>query len=488
MINAAFILGVSSYTDELHNLPACKRDAEVINSLLTASGRFQNIVLVNDITTKLAVETALTEFFISLRDKDVDELFLYYSGHGEMFDDDFLFLMSDYAVRKRRQTSLSNDEIDTLVRKVSPKVFVKIVDACQSGKSYIKSADAIPSLRVDKENSLKSLYFLFSSQASQSSYSGPDLSEFTESIVRSIYTTTANPIRYKDIIAAVADDFDNRGSQRPLFVNQSTMLEVFAENTSELYGIAESYINTGAPPLASNTTSLTLLQKIRMDAEQYCSQSEAEETIAKLADAFDAFSLKSELDEIFEYRVMTSLNKEALPNGSFIGKWLEKNDAGPQKTFFAEPLMRTEQYERVDPTDIARFNVFASMRGEEPRKILATRNVIKGYKDTSQVDDTCFVIHATPNLPNIPASICFIVLILSKIELVSFYAFGTFVQEGWDSTSYPKTVEWNIMRNKMKDEKMVDEITQTILGSFRDFIETPIKRQWGADHIDGAVP
>jgi hypothetical protein len=139
MANLGIIIAISDYIHDAKNLPACSRDGSAIAEILHRSGRFDDIIRIDKETKSTQVKQRLTEFIRSHSNGNVEEIFFYFTGHGVFYDNEFYYLLTDYQQRRIRQTSLENTELDKLVRSLNPSLFVKIVDACHSGMTYIKS-------------------------------------------------------------------------------------------------------------------------------------------------------------------------------------------------------------------------------------------------------------------------------------------------------------------------------------------------------------
>jgi hypothetical protein len=67
---------------------------------------------------------------------NIDETLIYFSGHG-VYQNDALLCCTDFDINRPATTSISNSELDDLLRSVKPNVAVKVIDACQSGSPYI---------------------------------------------------------------------------------------------------------------------------------------------------------------------------------------------------------------------------------------------------------------------------------------------------------------------------------------------------------------
>ncbi|MBE3949017.1 hypothetical protein HJ145_17340 [Vibrio parahaemolyticus] len=77
---------------------------------------------------------------------------------------------------------------------------------------------------------------MFSSREDKESEAGDEFSYFTESIFSSLLEREGE-YKYSDIISYVADDLENRGAPKPIFISQATYLENFGEVTKSTHDI-----------------------------------------------------------------------------------------------------------------------------------------------------------------------------------------------------------------------------------------------------------
>ena len=115
-----------------------------------------------------------------------------------------------------------------MLKTLTPKLMIKVVDACHAGVSQIKEADALSKQLQASKGSFSDCYFMFSSQSSQSSLQDSKLSDFTEAFVEACATFTGQDIRYKDIVDHISDAFVGNADQTPTFVIQAPCVEIFA--------------------------------------------------------------------------------------------------------------------------------------------------------------------------------------------------------------------------------------------------------------------
>ena len=284
MTNLAVIIAVPDYI-RADPLPGCAKDGEAVAELIQSSGRFDTSVI-NGNKDAGAVKAELVDLINSKKGQKIDQFFFYFTGHGDLVGDEFYFLLRDYDSKKIKQTSLENSELDNLVRSLQPELFIKVVDACHSGVSYIKSTDDLKEYIKARKDRFKSIYFMFSSLADQKSYADNDLSDFTRSFIKSVVRQSGPTIRYKDIIDFISDSFESSSSQTPFFVVQAAYTEIFCDASP---GVASSISRFSSSPSLGESPEKTdekaernapsLVKTIEEDAKKYCSEAETIEVL-----------------------------------------------------------------------------------------------------------------------------------------------------------------------------------------------------------------
>jgi len=176
-MNIAILIGISKYKSEAP-LPACSHDVENMRRLLAATKKYDDIQLVHVNTNASQVKDALRQFFAKYQaTAGIEEALIYFSGHGT-YQNDAMLCCSDFDSNRPATTSISNGELDDLLRSAKPNVAVKIIDACQSGSPYIKDASAGFEKALSK-SSLNSFICMASSRQDQQSYASAGESIFT---------------------------------------------------------------------------------------------------------------------------------------------------------------------------------------------------------------------------------------------------------------------------------------------------------------------
>src|SRR5258708_5577999 len=119
-MNIAIIIGVSTYTHSSNNLPGCKNDANAILQILKKTDKYDDILYINNNEHSAETKELLSNFILKNKGAVINEVFFYYSGHGEFSNDEFYYVLSDFDPKKKNQTSLQNSEVDDLIRTLSP--------------------------------------------------------------------------------------------------------------------------------------------------------------------------------------------------------------------------------------------------------------------------------------------------------------------------------------------------------------------------------
>lgn len=228
MASIAILIGNANYSHQ-SQLECCQNDVKAMQGLLEATGKFDRIESHVDVDAdqmRTIVRDALPV------DEACDEVFFYFSGHGDSQGTEFYFCGTGYDPKKPNLTGVGHDELTTLFRCAQPKTLVSVIDACFSGAHLIKR-DRPPHPVIAKE-SLRHVIQFSSSMVSQTSLAGDPLSEFTRSFLEASTRKTEGPVYYTDIAAGLRDEYLENDDQTPFFVNQGTGREMLVEDASLL--------------------------------------------------------------------------------------------------------------------------------------------------------------------------------------------------------------------------------------------------------------
>lgn len=233
-MDLAFVVSVPVY-DSLPDLPGCVGDGQAISELLKATGRFEEIVVLDSDVTSAKLRDALHKFADDYDDDEIGEMFLYFSGHG-LLTEDFIYCTKDFQTSGPRNTSLPNSELDEILRSMGPELAVKIVDSCQSGKRLIKEPVAFESAirKAVEAKGFKNYIHFASCLDDQSSFATARISDFTREFITGVGAQETNDVLYRYIQNHLVDVFQDNDDQSPFFITQVTGREVFAANSAEL--------------------------------------------------------------------------------------------------------------------------------------------------------------------------------------------------------------------------------------------------------------
>lgn len=486
MPSIGIVVAVSDYTGDAGKLPACSRDGAAIAKILSTDSKFDEVLFIDKDTSSSNVKNKLTEFLTKYKGKEVDDVVFYFSGHGEFIGDEFYYLMSDYQTRRRKQTSLENTELDSLVRVLNPKVFIKIVDACQSGVSYFKSPDEFSDYLKSANSKFKNLYFLFSSQSDQASWQDNFLSSFTESIINSITSHPVGKIRYKDIIDYVSDEFSTGGNQTPFFVTQADFTEIFCEVSETLKSELSKYIRGTVSVLPSTIQggkSKSRMDIVKKEAALYCKEDFALDILNRLPEKISVYKFNTETSDLYDLNVK-QMAGEDVPNAQLIGRML--GSSKDSSIYFAEPKTETRIVDRKVPkAGTLGLSILNMGRLGESRdandyiNVPESKTFTVGYKNTVDLPYDFIQVRAEPKFDNINLIKCFIVPLISrtKIRLYWYYAHYDYVT--WTRVSLVSKTDWSTAEAYMKKEEDVTALLNQIMHAFFAYIEENLEAHFG---------
>ncbi len=465
-MNLAIIIGVSQY-DNGNPLEACDNDIDIMKNISEKLNKFDDICYISNSPKAYEAKQIITKFINKHKEQTIDELVFYFSGHGARYPDDFFYVFKDFSEAKKETTGLRNTELDGLIKNLSPKLTIKIIDACFSGTTYIKSnQDSIQPIfqKSADQNKLNNLYFFYSSSSEEESIANKDYSFFSKSFFKSL-TQNTGKMRYRDIMAYVADDMNSNSYPEPMFIVQANNTEIFGEINTELI----DYINSKFPPNVhtisnSNVDDIeknkNLFQLIKTKSEEeYCTQDEGIENIKLLNEMFKSDKWTNDITDIFEIEI-TELDYN-IPNTNDIARWLNKNT---DENYFVKPIYEDETYYQEEyieiPTKpnnsyaqiIRMSSLFDNKKDYKLEKIEKTRKILNGIEFTTVTAFKAMQIKFKPKFNAIENYALTIVPIFSRKNLVIFNSIEILEYNGWNSINHPKCHEWNKIKLLLKNK------------------------------------
>lgn len=508
----AILGGISQYKFQTV-LNACQNDAETLKAFLEATNDYTDICFLGPNTTGTEAKKLIAEFVQKHRNDKVDELFFYFSGHGDRTEDDFFYAMSDYKADRRETTGLRNSELDSLIRNFAPELTIKIIDACYSGSTYIKADDDITPViqKSAKENQLKKLYFFYSSAADQTSWAGPKFSYFTLALFESLAEQNG-PVRYRDLIAAVADEMHRNGAPKPTFVVQADNLETFVEMNAHLSDLLKAAIGIPQHTSTSSGTknfddqseeaaeivemvqsspqSLSLAELAALKAREiYCTEEEARANIQLVESKLNSESWPKEITDAYEIEVIF-LDERSIPNKLTIAKWIQSLNEDP---VFATPVFETQiytvnEYQEVPKKPSSKgslglgaFSQMQKLFGEDKEYKLELvkkeRQVISGFKYTVDPVAVPRELLFRPKHPSLEQYAATLVFLFSRRSFTCLYSIEHLPYIGWDKTQPAQAGQRKQLTVPLKSRDKILSLASTIISEISEFVGSDARQR-----------
>lgn len=499
-MNLAIIIGISAY-QHATPLKACKNDAILFHDVLKKIKKTDDILFLGDSPQGYVAKKQISDFITKHKEETVDELIFYYTGHGERYGDDFFYLFSDFKEDKKETTGLRNSELDGFFRNISPKLTIKIVDACYSGGVYIKGQPEMQTVleKSAKENRLKDVYFLYSSRDNEASWADKDYSYFSKSIFKSLIDNDG-PIRYRDIMAYIADDSEASGTPKPVFIVQADNTEIFGVSTKEVQEHINSKLCIDDETKDKNHHEASqveeqkpLLELVKSKSiNEYCTEEEALKTLDLIKSEFgDVNNWPDDIASIFELKNELIANTEIIPNKLELGRWVKKNYPNG---YFAKANYETEHFEIEEykelpqkpisknhlglSSTIARMSSLFGNNSPEYRleTVEKSRRVIDGYELTHKSDYSAIRIDFIPKYNSLNRYTLYIALIYSRKNIAIHYSYEKLRDFNWEDFSSPQCHTWKNKITLLKDTENAGVIVRNLINECSCWIIDGIKQ------------
>ncbi|ULT58714.1 caspase family protein [Neobacillus drentensis] len=496
-MNLAILIGVSEYYhEEIDNLTACKNDAILMNSLLKSTNKYDEILLIENDTTSDNVKKQITEFikkYTENKEKDIEEVFFYYSGHGQVYNQEFHYILSDFDFERLNSTSLNNSELDNLLRNLKPKLAIKLIDACKSGVSYVKEPGEFNFEKIisHEEHAFQNCYFMFSSHTNQNSGATDKISHFTWSFLKAIINSHNGEVRYLDIISSIKDDFAQpKYTQIPYFVSQASYTEVFCNVTDPLRDLLVGKLSLLLAKNYSiekekNNSSMTLLEIIQKEAEEYCkTPEEAYELLKQVRETIFNYEYNQDITSLYEVTAFDIDSYSDLPKINVIGEQLSK-----EEDYFVQIEYKNinVKVEITNPLQSSLLRLSHSLTGTQPEKKyrMIEKEVVSNFSVTEESPFYRIKINLEPRFPNLPGFTATIVAAFSKKELTIFYFYNKCKEVSWKQfVENEDKVMWKYNKfllkkvgepeEKNKVEKIIRDFQTYVLEYFTEKYKTQL--------------
>ncbi|MBR9886428.1 MAG: caspase family protein [Oceanospirillales bacterium] len=471
-MNIGIVIGVSDY-QRVNSLPGCITDANSIKQLLDLSNKCEEILYLTENTNSKDVKSRLSAFVRKHEVNEIEEVIFYFSGHGLFDDDEFYYIFSDYAESKIKQTSLENSELDNLLRSLSAKLTVKIVDACQAGTRYVKDPDIFRKYLQRSEEGFDKCYFFYSSQNNQSSYQSEIISDFTQSFLNAFIERPNQDVRYKDVMDTLSDEFSLNAKQTPFFVMQGNYTESFgyiAPDVSEaLIKITTAF--TESEEKQTEDSHKTLVQLVKEEAELFCSKDDVVNSVITLSEIISSFSFKEEISDIFEINVNSEVESNYPIKIEHVGKSLNGNTH--------DYMVDIDKKQRTRRVPRNKFLGGLSVLLNDADMVDEYYMTPVGASSTVDLPYSHIAIRFQSKYPNVNDSGCIIIPFISQTKVIVFSAFYYYKTREWDvKTIDSLSIQWVSFEEFIKKKNEIRIATEALLEEFENFSVKPMKSRF----------
>lgn len=441
--NIAIIIGISEYVNA-KTLKGCKVDADSIRTLLDATGKYDDVLQLDGKVDAKEINQQLPLFIKKYKAEIIDEVFFYYSGHGCVFNEEFAYVASDYRNDKLNTTTLKNEVVDTLLKSLNANLVVKIIDACNSGTQYLKEVDQIPKYINRHKDEFTNCYFMFSSRNDQSSKATDSLSVFTRSFIQAVKSCSSGEIKYLSIANCIADDFMTNTDQKPQFVQQADLTEVFCFKDAKLDGILDTLLIAKPPIPTPNTkpvdTDTPLVRAVKLDSLSYRSEAQIFEILENAKESLSEIKHSEELSELFDISISYTKDLYGFTKKNEIGEWLSKR----KHNYFAN----TER----SSYDLSNWILAANSVGKKEQKEPQDDGLLNSFL---KMDNT--YVSGFSNLINYPFELVTCLFLPKHVNLHAFKVQMTFVCSNTELVLFSYTTEIKNVK-EMKDFSYVNPL------------------------------
>lgn len=515
-------IGVSNYeSGEYGALPACNEDVTAMSTVISKlKGIKKSLCLTNEKSS--VIRDKLIHFVQEYKGKEIDEVFFYFSGHGERIDDEYYYVLSDFSKDRKSSTGLQESYLDGMIRELNPRTFTKVVDACFSGTKYIK--DSYESKyeyikRAAEKKEFNQIYYFFSSRDNQVSYAARDgMSYFTDQFISSLLREEREA-RYIELSMELADLFANTPeNQQPVFVMQGSYLDGFGKITNKAInqlmkdiGIVPSEDdNDGSNEDEKNADPLEarLSDVIRKSQDTCVTEDKIIGMLSKLTAEIDK-KIPSYIKQAYNIKIENK-KTDNLENKGQIGEWLLKKNGLYAVPAYSTRTVTTEQYVKPEKIKVV---VSSRSRQQELIKRLSSMDsvyarsnwlginnplglmdkndeveerVLKEIKTQEQYvsgfhyrcNDQYNIISITmePNHLLLPRLDYWIVFIYSHKEFFSLYSYSSAQKSSWGKYNQPEKRKWSAYEFKDIAKKSASDIADFFKMKLLELIDDEIKK------------
>lgn len=469
-MNIAILIGVSEYIN-LQKLSACKNDVKIINDILSNNEKYNEILFINDETTSRSIKQKVIEFVEKYNNQNINEIFIYFSGHGYFDGDEFYYICTDYNKDRLKQTSFENKEFDTYIKSLNPELTIKVIDACQSGMNYVKdtSDSEIFDFFSKGKSQFNNCYFMYSSTNNQASYADDNISHFTKEFINALIHFK-NDIRYKDIMDYLSDSFTGK-PQKPHFVMQGNLTEKFISISKDTEKLVLENLKIDSIEKNDEQTKKDLFNLVKEDAEKYFTKEKVLDLLKEIKEKISEHNLeKHVIKKYFEVNCAFYNSYEALPRKGIISQWINENN---QNDYFVKPVLEKRTKEIRVPKNKMLITSLAFLGQENNDDLYMTKKEIIdvpiSIETTTEMPFNYLIIKTNANFPNLHNVSFFLLPFVSKKRIIFFTTFAIYKNINWDEEKIDySTIQWKNNEFNLLNKDEIFEFIDTKIEEFCD--------------------
>lgn len=477
----AIIIGISDYVN-VPSLNGCKVDADSIRTILDATGKYDEILQMDGKVDSSELDQRLPEFISKYKSETIDEVLFYYSGHGCLLNDSFAYVASDFDSSIPNSTTLNNDTVDDLLKSLNANLVVKVIDACKSGTQYVKDIELTHKYINQHKDEFTNCYFMFSSRNDQYSMATPSLSIFTRSFIQAVKNCPIGEIKYASIAKRIADDFIKNPDQKPQFVNQAELTEVFCNKDNELDCIIDNILKDGKTTHDTKPvgTDSPLLMAIKEDSRNYRSEEQIYEILEKAKEGISAINHRKDITDLFDFSITFTEKHSGFTKDNEIGEWLSKK----KHNYFAKTeRTRYHQLDRLissgNTIGLIGRQELQTVNGLDPL-LYFDNSYISGFSSLIDYPFEQVICLFKPKYTNLSAFKVQIAFVCSTTELVLF-SYSREIQNVKDMNGFLEVTPLSVKKIKYVDgdisakfiEKILEEEDAIIAKLNNQFLNAP---------------
>lgn len=485
-MKVAILLGQSEYKN-ITRITACKNDLAVMGNLIRATDSFDQILVIDDkYKTAGSAKEEIINFVELYKSNEIDELFLYFTGHGYFDGNDFFYLWGDFDQEKKRQTSLQNSEIDDLLNQFNPKLYVKVIDACNSGVLYVKNTGSIENFFNDTRDSFNKFYFFFSSSSDQYSLADSTNSFFSSTFMQAVDKNEGKKIRYKDMIDFISDSFEKIGKQTPLFITKAEFTEIFCVVNRNIKKIIENYYkNLKLYNIAGKEFS-TLAEIIKFDAKKYVDFGTAKKCLMHGFESVKSFKIDRDLESCYEKEVKLYVSYDSIPKINILANLADFISKSDNDLFVNIIYENKINEERLPINIIASLDVYNYLTNNDRyKKIEKDVKIPKYFENKFEIPYAAICLTLKSKFTNILNYSFILVPILSRTKIYYFFSKLNYNRIDWDDQEIDQSsASWELETFDFNNYAIKTKINRLIQEKFISVVIDELTSKFNRELVD----